>query len=142
PRKNVLMLMRAYCALPESVRDYAPLVLVGAPGWNSQDVHQYLRDEGRHKNVRWLNYVKDRHVAALYSGARALVLPSLHEGFGMPAVEMMACGGAVVASSAGALPETTDGRAALVDPADEAAWHAAMLRVCRDREWRQSWRGG
>jgi alpha-1,3-rhamnosyl/mannosyltransferase len=142
PRKNVLMLMRAYCDLPGSLREHVPLVLAGAPGWNSDDVHDYLRDEGRDKNVRWFNYVEDRHLSALYSGAKALLMPSLHEGFGMPAVEMMALGGGVIASTAAALPETTAGQAHLIDPHDEAAWRAAMLRVCRDREWRQSLRQG
>jgi alpha-1,3-rhamnosyl/mannosyltransferase len=142
PRKNLAMLLGAYRDLPASVREHAPLVLVGAPGWNVPDLEAYLRDGAKGDNVRWMNYVDDMHFSTLYSGAKALLLPSLHEGFGMPAVEMMAVGGAVLASSAGALPETTAGGAHLIDPNDQDAWRDAMLRVYRDREWRFGLRQG
>jgi glycosyltransferase involved in cell wall biosynthesis len=142
PRKNVLMLLKAYCSLPEAVRERRPLVLVGGKGWNSQDVHDYLQREGRHKNVRWLGYVEDRHFAALYSAARALVFPTFYEGFGIPTIEMMACGGAVIASTAGAVAETVGGKARLIDPHDADGWRDALLRVCVDRDWWQSLRQG
>ncbi len=142
PRKNVLMLMRAYCGLPAAVRERHPLVLVGGWGWNSDTVHDYLRNEASHKGVRWLGYAADRHFAALYSGARALAFPTLYEGFGMPTIEMMACGGAVLASTAGAVAETVGGQAHLLEPHDEAGWRDALLRVCRDDDWWQSLRRG
>jgi alpha-1,3-rhamnosyl/mannosyltransferase len=135
PRKNVLMLMRAFGELPSEVRERRPLVLAGGKGWNSQEVHAYLHDEARHKNVRWLGYVADRDFPALYSGARALLFPTFYEGFGMPAVEMMACGGAVIASTAGAVAETAGGQAYLIDPNDRHAWRDALLRACADDDW-------
>jgi alpha-1,3-rhamnosyl/mannosyltransferase len=91
-------------------------------------------------HVCWLGHVPDEAFAALYSAARALLLPTLHDEVGSAAVEMMACGGAVLASSAGALPDVTEGRGFLIDPHDEAGWRDAMLRVCRDRDWRFSLR--
>ncbi|MGD9713901.1 MAG: glycosyltransferase, partial [Thermomicrobiales bacterium] len=57
PRKNVLMLLKAYCDLPGSVREKHPLVLVGGKGWNVDDVLTYVNREARHKGVRWLGYV-------------------------------------------------------------------------------------
>jgi glycosyltransferase involved in cell wall biosynthesis len=136
PRKNVLMLMKAYCALPAGVRERCPLVLAGSAGWNSADVHSYLQDEARHRNVRWLGYVEEGRFAALYSGARALLFPTLYEGFGMPAVEMMATGGAVVASTADALVEVARGSSAhLIDPHDADAWREAMLKACTQTDW-------
>jgi alpha-1,3-rhamnosyl/mannosyltransferase len=136
PRKNVPMLLRAYCSLPEPARERCPLVLAGGAGWNSADVHEVLRAEGRHKNVRWLGYVEEARFAALYSGARALLFPTFYEGFGMPAVEMMATGGAVIASTAEALAEVAGGSAAhLIDPLDQPGWRAAMLRACTDHDW-------
>jgi alpha-1,3-rhamnosyl/mannosyltransferase len=142
PRKNLLMLLRAYSALPDSLRQSVPLVLVGLAGAKSEEVVELLRGEARHKNVRWTNYVPDECLPSLYSGALALLLPSHLEGFGTTAVEMMAVGGVVIASSAGALPETTAGRAHLLDPSDETGWRDTMLRVCRDRDWRHSLRRG
>jgi alpha-1,3-rhamnosyl/mannosyltransferase len=142
PRKNLLMLMRAYCSLPGELRRRHPLVLAGGPGWNSADIHDYLEREGKHRGVRWLGYVGEQHFAALYTAARALVFPTLYEGFGMPPVEMMACGGAVIASTAGAVAETAGRQAHLVDPLDADGWREAMRRVCTDEDWWQSLRQG
>ena len=67
---------------------------------------EYLDAEARHRGVVHVGYLKDEHLAAVYNGAASLVYPSLYEGFGLPAMEMMACGGAVLASTAAALVET------------------------------------
>ena len=85
--------------------------------------------------MRRLGYCPDDALAALYSSARALVFPTLYEGFGMPTIEMMACGGAVLASTADAVAETVGTRAHLLDPHDEAGWRDAMLRICTDDDW-------
>jgi alpha-1,3-rhamnosyl/mannosyltransferase len=138
PRKNVLTLLRAYCALPPDVRGRYPLVLVGGWGWNSADVARYLRDEARHRGVVHLGYVAEEHLPVLYNGARALVFPSLYEGFGLPPVEMLACGGAVLASTAGALVETVGRKAHLVEPLDVDGWRSALWRVATDDDW---WHG-
>jgi alpha-1,3-rhamnosyl/mannosyltransferase len=135
PRKNVLTLLRAYCALPGEVRDAYPLLLVGGWGWNSGDVAEYLDNEARHKNVHHIGYIAERYLCALYNGARALIFPSLYEGFGLPPLEMMACGGAVLASTADALEETVGGQAHLVAPHDIDGWQEALLRVVCDDDW-------
>jgi alpha-1,3-rhamnosyl/mannosyltransferase len=142
PRKNVLMLLRAYCALPAALRERCPLVLVGGWGWNTGELAEYLHAEGRHRGVIHLGYLPDDSLIALYNGARALVFPSFCEGFGLPPLEMMACGGAVLASTATALVETTGGRARLTDPEDEAGWHQAMKRIIEEDDWRDSLREG
>jgi alpha-1,3-rhamnosyl/mannosyltransferase len=138
PRKNVLMLMREYCELPLWLRERHPLVLVGGAGWNSVEEHDFLRGRGAASGIRWLGYVSDVFFGCLYSGARALLFPSHYEGFGMPTIEMMACGGAVIASRAAAVVETVGGVAYLVDAVDGRGWREAMYRVCVDEEW---WRG-
>jgi alpha-1,3-rhamnosyl/mannosyltransferase len=136
PRKNVLTLLRAYCRLPEAVRASCPLVLVGGWGWNAGDLRTYLNEVARHRHVLHLGYVADEHLAAVYNGAVALAFPTYYEGFGLPPIEMLACGGAVIASTAGAIAETVGGQAHLVDPRDEGGWHDALLRVATDEEWR------
>jgi glycosyltransferase involved in cell wall biosynthesis len=135
PRKNLMTLLRAYCALPAKVREGCPLVLVGGWGWNSADVARFLQDEARHMGVRYLGYVDEEHVNTLYNGARALVFPSHYEGFGMPTIEMMACGGAVLASKAGSVVETVGNQAHLTHADDLDGWRQAMLRVCTDKDW-------
>ncbi len=142
PRKNVLTLLRAYCALPAAVRGRFPLVLAGGWGWGVADVAAFLDSEARHRGVVHLGYVPDSLLPALYNGARALAYPSLYEGFGLPPVEMLACGGAVLASTAGAVAETAGGKAHLVEPLDVAGWRDALLRVCTDDGWWEELRKG
>ncbi len=136
PRKNLQTLLQAYCALPAAVRGRHPLVLAGGWGWGVADVAAYLHDEARHKGVHHLGYVADAALPVLYNGARALVYPSWYEGFGLPPVEMLACGGAVLASTAGAIAETVGGSAHLIDPGDVGGWHDALRRICTDDGWR------
>jgi alpha-1,3-rhamnosyl/mannosyltransferase len=142
PRKNMLTLMRAYCALPEPVRRRFPLLLVGGWGWRAEGVADYLKSVGESGGVRHLGYVADTDLALLYNGARALAFPSLYEGFGLPPVEMLACGGAVLASTAGAVAETAGAAGHLIDPHDEDGWREALLRVCSSDDWWQSLRRG
>lgn len=82
--------------------------------------------------VRPLGYVSDDLLPALYAGARAFVLPSLHEGFGLTCIEAMRSGVPVAASDRGALPEACGGAALHFDPDDPAATRAAVLRVVDD----------
>jgi alpha-1,3-rhamnosyl/mannosyltransferase len=142
PRKNVLRLLRVYCSLPAGLRNDWPLVLVGGWGWNATEVRDYLHDVGRHRGVLHLGYAAGDDLPILYNGARALLFPSNYEGFGLPPLEMMACGGAVIASTAAALRETVGGQTPLLDPEDEDGWRQAIIGVVSDDDWWQSLRHG
>jgi glycosyltransferase involved in cell wall biosynthesis len=142
PRKNLLMLARAYCALPEPVRRRFPLLLAGGWGWRAGPLADYLKDTGEARGVRHVGYVADADLPLLYNGARALAFPSLYEGFGLPPLEMLACGGAVLASTAGAVAETAGAAAHLVPAEDEGGWRAALLRVANDDDWWRALRRG
>src|SRR5262249_9433249 len=120
PRKNVLTLLHAYCDLPDELRRRYPLVLAGGWGWKTRDIAAYVEGVARHRGVLRLGYVPESAWGALYNGARALAFPSLYEGFGLPPVEMMACGGAVLASTAAAVAEVAGGQALLIEPEDVA----------------------
>jgi glycosyltransferase involved in cell wall biosynthesis len=138
PRKNLRVLLKAYVALPVRLRASFPLLLAGGWGWNSGDLADYIHRVARHEGVVHVGYIPGAHQGALYNGARALVYPSLYEGFGLPPLEMMACGGAVLASTAAALVETVGARADLIDPNDVEGWTMAMARVLEDDDWRQT----
>jgi glycosyltransferase involved in cell wall biosynthesis len=87
--------------------------LIAAGGHRPQ-----FRDEPGATAVRALGHVPDAYLPGLYAGARAFVLASWHEGFGLTCIEAMACGVPVVAARAGALPETCGGAARYADPFD------------------------
>jgi glycosyltransferase involved in cell wall biosynthesis len=138
PRKNLLMLMKAYCDLPSEVREQAPLVLAGQWGWMYKEIAEYYETVAKHRHVIHLGYVPEESLVALYNGARALLFPTHYEGFGMPAAEMLACGGAVIGSKAQAIAEVLGGCGTLLDPNDLTGWRDAMNRLVREDEWRQS----
>jgi glycosyltransferase involved in cell wall biosynthesis len=142
PRKNLLRLMQAYCRLPAGLREKCPLLLVGNWGWNIRDLADYFESHARHHGVMHLGYLPEEHLCAVYNGARALVYPSLYEGFGLPPLEMMACGGPVLASTAGALKELFGRRAQLIDAADDAGWTQAMADVIADDDWHRQLSAG
>lgn len=142
PRKNLLMLLQAYAALPAALRDSCPLVLVGGWGWHHEDVSRYLQSHGQQLGILHVGYVAEADLPAVYNGALALLLPSHYEGFGLPALEMLACGGAVLASTAEALVELVSGQAHLINACDPLGWRDAMQRVITDTQWRQSLRQG
>jgi glycosyltransferase involved in cell wall biosynthesis len=86
---------------------------------------------------RRLGYVADEDLPGLYAGARALAMPSIYEGFGLPCLEAMACGTPVVAAAAGALPETVADAALLVDPRDQDGFAQALLVAACEQEVRE-----
>ena len=96
------------------------------------DPRRVARELGVEKWVHFVGWIEDEDKAALYSGARAFVFPSLYEGFGLPPLEAMSCGTPVIASTAGSLPEVVGDGGLLVDPADEEALARAMLRLWTD----------
>lgn len=106
PRKNLRALGRAVRSLGAGAPS---LALVGRPGPGGEEI-------AREAGGRWLGHVSDAELADLYRAAAVTAYPSLYEGFGLPALEAMACGSPLVVSDRGALPEVTGGAALLVEP--------------------------
>lgn len=124
PRKGLDILFDAVAALPPAERPV--LALVGKPGQASQWAHEQAQRAGIELVLP--GFVEDAPLAALYRGALAAVVPSRYEGFGLPALEAMACGAPVVVTDAGNSPDLV-GDAALVVHADDADALADALRA-------------
>jgi glycosyltransferase involved in cell wall biosynthesis len=121
PRKNVPALLRAYERVAARRPDVPPLVLAGRSVEQSPEILAGTESPDLAGRVRYLGYVSDGERQRLYREASMLVLPSLEEGFGMPALEAMTVGVPVVASRRGALPEVVGDAGTLVDPLDGQA---------------------
>jgi alpha-1,3-rhamnosyl/mannosyltransferase len=132
-RKNVGVLLDAYERLLARGREAPPLVLAGRATPDADDWLARLSSLRLGGRVRHLGYVDDKE--RLYAGARLLVMPSLDEGFGIPALEAMAAGVPVIAADRGALPEVLGGAGVLIDPGDVEQWAAALERMLTDQAW-------
>ena len=128
PHKNLVRLINAYAV--SSVR--VPLLLAGAERADTPRIRQTIADRGLQHQVSLIGCVSDDDLAMLYSGCRAFVYPSLYEGFGLPVLEAMACGAAVVASRSSSIPEIVGDAALLVDPERTRSLAAALVRIDSD----------
>lgn len=129
PRKNIARILAAYRASGLGL----PLVLAGPDGWRAGEIAGEI---ARTPGAIRLPYLDRGALVALIAQARALLMPSLAEGFGLPVAEAMALGTPVVTSLRGALAETAGGAALLVDPVDTAAIAAAIRRIADDADLR------
>jgi glycosyltransferase involved in cell wall biosynthesis len=134
PRKNLAGILQVLAALKRE--DLIPglrLVKVGAPGRPARLYRRHtlelVRRLGLERDVCFTDRVLDAEVGAWYRGAACLLLPSRGEGFGLPAIEAMACGCPVIAGDAGALPEIAGPAALLVGPDDVAGLVEATRSV-------------
>lgn len=126
PRKNLLGLLKAYSNLPIELQKRFPLLLVGAQGWNNTSIFQEIKRQSQY--VHFLGYVNDRDLPGLYCTADVFVYPSYYEGFGLPALEALACGCPVLISKDPALCEVC-GDAALQISADDVDSMTNYLKI-------------
>ncbi len=128
PRKNYERLYEALRALHEADPGLQ-WVMVGAKGWLYESFMDELSAQG------WIHmpgFVPDADLPAVYSGATLYVMASIYEGFGLPILEAMACGAAVISSQAASLPELGGEAARYFDPLDVPAMRAQIGAVWRD----------
>ena len=132
PRKNVAMLLAAWRRLRRDDAGAPPLLLCGPQGWRGRDLRRQLAEAERQGWLRYLGYVSPAELAALYRGAAVVALPSLYEGFGLPAVEAMAAGAPLVLSDLPIFREVA-GDAALYAPPDRPdLWSDRLRQVLAD----------
>jgi glycosyltransferase involved in cell wall biosynthesis len=130
PRKNLLTAMRAFAELPAKLRERCPLVLAGPWGWRSTAEREFFDGPGRAAGIRHAGYIPAGDLPAVYAGAKALLFPSLYEGFGLPPVEMLAVGGGVLASrECEAVHEVVGDAGEFLPAYDIAAWREKMQEL-------------
>jgi len=133
PRKNHACALDAYEIYLERSSYRRPLAFAGGAGWKSEALHARLKSlADRNVPVRWLGYVPDTELAALYRSSFALLTPSWHEGFGLPLVEAMSSGLPVLASLRGSLAEVGGEAARYIAAENPEGYAAAMLALEAD----------
>jgi glycosyltransferase involved in cell wall biosynthesis len=142
PRKNLHGLMEAFARLPAPVRGQHSLAIVGK--LKTDDLIR-IRSQAATAGlaadeVVFVGFIPDPELIGLYSLCAALVFPSFHEGFGLPAAEAMACGAAVIGSDRTSIPEVIGRPDALFDPADPASIAERLARVLTDPAFRDELR--
>jgi glycosyltransferase involved in cell wall biosynthesis len=135
PRKNLRRLIAAHASLPDDLRRRHPLLIVGPRGWEEREV---LTAAAGSEDVRLAGFVPDDDLAALYAACTLFCYPSLYEGFGLPVLEAMAAGAAVVTSNVSSLPEVGGDGVAYVEPEDERSMTKTMERLLCSRSERRS----
>lgn len=130
PRKNLDVVVQALATITPAQRPQ--LWLAGRAAGAGAHLHRLVDRLSLGPHVRFLGVVPDSDIQALYQGARAIVVPSVHEGFGLCALEGLAHGRPVLASRAGALPEVLGGCGVLLPADDPAAWAAALTDLAPD----------
>jgi len=140
PHKNVPRLIQAYAGLDQALHETHQLVLAGGDRERRNDLERLAGRLAVAARVLLPGLIDDADLPAVYSGAALFVLPSLEEGFGLPALEAMACGTPVAASNRAAIPEVVGDAALLFDPDKVSAIAEAMATALSDQDMRERMR--
>ena len=137
-RKNLAGLIEAFRLFKKESKLEHKMVLVGSLGWKAEEILEKLDEYGLQEDVVRLGYVCDEDLPFLMNGADVFLYPSLYEGFGIPALEAMACGTPVVASNTTSLPEVVGDTGLLVDPTSPGEIAEALTRILVDSALRKT----
>jgi len=119
PRKNLEFLVGVF----ERMKQFdGSLVIAGMRGWKYEPILERIRSSARSRDIRYVEYVEDSQLPALYAGAELFLCASLYEGFGFPPLEAMACGILVISSGGGSLGEVLGDGALILRNCDQDAW--------------------
>jgi alpha-1,3-rhamnosyl/mannosyltransferase len=136
PRKNISTVIAAHRSLPDAERTHTPLVIVGRAGWKCEQEIAQIAQDARAGKVIWLQHVSDAELLPIMKAAKALLFPSLAEGFGLPVLEAFAAQVPVITSTTTSLPEVAGDAALLIDPIDTGSITTAMNQVLDDVDLR------
>ena len=137
PRKNYQMLIRAFAPLADKLPHH--LVISGGKGWLYDEMLAEVERQGLTGRVHFIGFVDDADLPTLYGAADLFVFPSLYEGFGLPLLEAMGCGTAVLTSNSSSLPEVAGNAAPQLSPTDQPAWTEAIYHLLSHEDLRQQY---
>lgn len=139
PRKNINRLIEAFSRVPDTVRQQLQLVLAGGmPADHRHSLENYVKSVGlSNSDVVFTGHINDDEMLWLYCNCKFYVFPSYHEGFGLPALEAMSCGKAVIGANTSSVPEVIGLTEALFDPFDVEEIARMIERVASDDVFRE-----
>lgn len=127
PGKNLKGLIEGFSYLTD--KDDCSLVIVGKSGWGNKELENIITVNHLHDQIKFTGYVTDNELSELYKRALSLVLPSFHEGFGLPIIEAMSQGCPVCCSNTSCLPEIAGDAALFFDPYDSKSIGNALNEI-------------
>jgi glycosyltransferase involved in cell wall biosynthesis len=126
PRKNIPFLIDVF----ENLKDFdGDLVIAGMRGWKYEPILSRIQNSPLASRIRYLEYINDQDLPALYTGASIFITTSFYEGFGLPPLEAMACGTPVISSAGGSLAEVVNGGGIVLQDFDSARWSDTLSRL-------------
>jgi glycosyltransferase involved in cell wall biosynthesis len=131
-RKNLPRLIEAFAQVKRAHQIPHRLVLAGRDGWGAELVYAAVKEQRMESEVVFPGYVPESDLPGLYAGADVFAYPSLHEGFGIPLLEAMACGTVVLTSHLFSIPEVAADAAVYVDPYNVDDMADGLLRALQD----------
>ena len=140
PRKNLRRLLRAFREYLKQTANAYPLVLAGGQGWMEGELESFINQLDLSNHVQLPGYVSDEELCWLYKNCFAFLYPSLYEGFGLPVLEAMGFGAAVITSNTTSLPEVAGEAAHYVDPLDVSDMAKAFLMLDARKDYKEGLR--
>lgn len=137
PRKNIRRLLKAYMIAKHQHGLDFPMVIVGGRGWNEEGLKDYITSLGINNDVIMTGYADDAQLIWYYQNCFAFIYPSLYEGFGMPVVEALSLGAAVLTSNTSSIPEVGEDAVIYFNPWKEDHIAAALLKLKGDKNSRR-----
>jgi glycosyltransferase involved in cell wall biosynthesis len=137
PRKNIPFLIKSFERFCDKIHENVQLVLVGKRGWLYEGILKAIRESPRAIDIKYLDYLPEADLAAIYSSALFFVYPSLYEGYGFPVLEAMSSGVPVITSRNSSMLELAEGAALLIDPTNVEEMVDCMEKLYSDAEMRR-----
>lgn len=138
-RKNTERVIRTFLELKSKNLILEQLVISGLPDWKNTFLFRMVQDSIYVNDIVFLDFVTEEDLVTLYNYSKVFLYPSLYEGFGLPPLEAMSCGTAVITSNITSIPEIVEDAGMLIDPCDDEQLKSALLLMLSDEKIRSDY---